>query len=205
MLDPTSSDPLLRQVSSVELVGVRPDPNPGQLVYDPGHPDANGDGYVEYPNVNVVTEMVNLMTASRAYEAGVTTIESIKGMARSAMRFGRWLIMDPIRFSPELAGFGQVKSLSDYEGATTLGGLTGTATGPAPSVSFSEVLGGVVEQASALGQVAETKIQGLAAGTNDDLHGTMISLKEAEISMKLVGSIRSKVLEAFHELWRTSV
>lgn len=87
-LDPTANDPLLRQVSTVEFVGMRPDPNPGQMVYDPGHPDASPDGYVEYPNVNVVTEMVNLMTASRAYEAGVTTIESIKGMARSAMKIG---------------------------------------------------------------------------------------------------------------------
>lgn len=87
-LDPTASDPLLRKVATVELTGVQPDPNPGQMVYDPGHPDANPDGYVEYPNVNVVTEMVNLMTASRAYEAGVTTIESIKGMARSALKIG---------------------------------------------------------------------------------------------------------------------
>lgn len=87
-LDPTASDPVLREVSSVQFAGLRPDPNPGQLTYDPGHPDANADGYVEYPNVNVVTEMVNLMTASRAYEAGVTTIESIKGMARSALKIG---------------------------------------------------------------------------------------------------------------------
>jgi flagellar basal-body rod protein FlgC len=87
-LDPTATDPLLRSVSTVEFMGMRPDPNPGQMVYDPGHPDASPDGYVEYPNVNVVTEMVNLMTASRAYEAGVTTIESIKGMARSALKIG---------------------------------------------------------------------------------------------------------------------
>ena len=60
-----------------------------RLEHDPGHPDANPAGYVQYPNVNVVTEMVNLMTASRAYEAGVTTIESIKSMARSALRIGQ--------------------------------------------------------------------------------------------------------------------
>ena len=58
-------------------------------MYEPGHPDANPQGYVQYPNVNVVTEMVNLMTASRAYEAGVTSIESIKAMARSALRIGQ--------------------------------------------------------------------------------------------------------------------
>lgn len=84
-----SFDPVLRQVSEVELSGTRTDPTPGQLVYDPSHPDANAQGYVEYPNVNVVTEMVNLMTASRAYEAGVTSIESIKSMARSALKIGQ--------------------------------------------------------------------------------------------------------------------
>lgn len=83
-----SFDPVLRKLNEVRISGTRPDPTPGQLVYEPGHPDANGDGYVEYPNVNVVTEMVNLMTASRAYEAGVTSIESIKAMARSALKIG---------------------------------------------------------------------------------------------------------------------
>lgn len=82
-------DPVMNKVSAVELSEVRPDTSPGQLVYEPGHPDANADGYVEYPNVNVVTEMVNMMTASRAYEAGVTSIESLKAMARAALRIGK--------------------------------------------------------------------------------------------------------------------
>ena len=85
---PGSFDPILRTVNEVSLSGVRPDQSPGQLVYDPGHPDANPQGYVEYPNVSVVTEMVNLKTASRAYEAGVSSIESIQAMARSAHKHG---------------------------------------------------------------------------------------------------------------------
>jgi flagellar basal-body rod protein FlgC len=85
---PGSFDPVLRSMREVNLTGVRPDNTPGQLEYDPGHPDANAQGYVQYPNVNVVTEMVNLMTASRAYEAGVTSIESLKAMARSALKIG---------------------------------------------------------------------------------------------------------------------
>ncbi|MGA2450014.1 MAG: flagellar basal body rod protein FlgC [Polyangiaceae bacterium] len=85
---PGSFDPVLRSMREVNLAGVRPDTTPGQLEYDPGHPDANAQGYVQYPNVNVVTEMVNLMTASRAYEAGVTSIESLKAMARSALKIG---------------------------------------------------------------------------------------------------------------------
>ena len=88
-MNPSSFDPVLRSVRSVNVREVVADQEPGQLVYDPEHPDADGTGYVELPNVNVVTEMVNLMTASRAYEAGVTSIESIKGMAQAALRIGR--------------------------------------------------------------------------------------------------------------------
>jgi flagellar basal-body rod protein FlgC len=88
-VDPDSFDPVLRRVRTVALTGMRQDDTPGQMVYDPGHPDADAAGYVEMPNVNVVTEMVNLMTASRAYEAGVTSIESIKQMANAALRIGR--------------------------------------------------------------------------------------------------------------------
>jgi flagellar basal-body rod protein FlgC len=84
-----SSDPVMNAVQKVELSDVREDTSPGQQVYDPGHPDANAQGYVEYPNVNVVSEMVNMMSASRAYEAGVTSIESLKSMARSAIKIGR--------------------------------------------------------------------------------------------------------------------
>ncbi len=84
-----SFDPVLRSVRTVELTRVQRDQEPGQLIYDPEHPDADNAGYVEFPNVNVVTEMVNLMTASRAYEAGITSIESIKAMANAAMRIAK--------------------------------------------------------------------------------------------------------------------
>jgi flagellar basal-body rod protein FlgC len=76
-------------VSLVKVQEIRADERPGMLVYEPGHPDANPAGYVEYPNVNAVEEMVNMITASRAYEAGVTSIESVKAMARSAIGIGR--------------------------------------------------------------------------------------------------------------------
>jgi flagellar basal-body rod protein FlgC len=76
----------------VSLVNVREivrDQRPGNMVYQPGHPDANPAGYVEFPNVNVVEEMVNMITASRSYEAGVTSIEAVKGMAQSALQIGK--------------------------------------------------------------------------------------------------------------------
>ncbi|MBX3228843.1 MAG: flagellar basal body rod protein FlgC [Labilithrix sp.] len=88
-LNSATRDPVLRKIETVRLAEVRPDQSPGTMVYEPGHPDANPEGYVEYPNVNTVTEMVNMMTASRAYEAGITSIESLKAMARAALRIGK--------------------------------------------------------------------------------------------------------------------
>ncbi len=86
------NDPVMATEGGVSLVKVRriqEDTRPGMMVYEPGHPDANGAGYVEYPNVNAVEEMVNMITASRAYEAGVTTIDTVKQMGRSALDIGK--------------------------------------------------------------------------------------------------------------------
>lgn len=72
--------------AGVQVVGIEEDTEtPMKMVYDPGNPDADGKGYVEMPNVNVVTEMVDMISASRAYEANVTALQSTKGMAQSAL------------------------------------------------------------------------------------------------------------------------
>jgi flagellar basal-body rod protein FlgC len=75
-------------VYMVEVPLIRQDPNAPQLIYDPNHPDADANGFVAMPNVNVVEEMVNLITASRSYEAGVTVMQTLKGMAQSALSIG---------------------------------------------------------------------------------------------------------------------
>jgi flagellar basal-body rod protein FlgC len=59
------------------------------MVYDPTHPHALADGYVAYPNVDVMKEMVELITASRAYEANVTTLNSTKNMFMKTLEIGR--------------------------------------------------------------------------------------------------------------------
>jgi len=59
-----------------------------KLVYDPSHPDANEDGYVEMPNVNPITEMTNLIDASRAWEANSTAFTASKSMALKALQIG---------------------------------------------------------------------------------------------------------------------
>jgi len=64
----------------VEVGGIVEDQTPFRLQYDPGHPDANAQGYVEMPNVNPVTEMVDLISASRGYEANVTAMQTAKQM-----------------------------------------------------------------------------------------------------------------------------
>ena len=88
-LAPTASDPVLRQVQGVRLAAVRPDPTPGQRLYEPGHPDADAQGYVAYPDISPVQEMVDMITASRAYEAGVTTLTTAVSMAERALGIGR--------------------------------------------------------------------------------------------------------------------
>nr|MBP3598232.1 flagellar basal body rod protein FlgC [Eubacterium sp.] len=72
----------------VKVTEIVEDPSEGRLVYDPSHPDANKDGYVTYPNVNTVTEMTNLIDATRAYEANVTVLNSTKSMALKALDIG---------------------------------------------------------------------------------------------------------------------
>ncbi|HMK55597.1 MAG TPA: flagellar basal body rod protein FlgC [Dissulfurispiraceae bacterium] len=66
--------------AGVEAPQVVEDKSPFRTVYDPNHPDADKNGYVSYPNINVLTEMVNLMTAQRSYEANLTMITSYKDM-----------------------------------------------------------------------------------------------------------------------------
>ena len=62
---------------------------PYRKVYDPSHPDADADGYVNYPNVNIVEEMLNMIASTRAYEANAKVIESTKSMALRALDIGR--------------------------------------------------------------------------------------------------------------------
>lgn len=64
--------------AGVEVAAIVPDAAPLRRVYDPGHPDADAAGYVQMPNVNPVTEMVDLIDASRAYEANVTAMQTAK-------------------------------------------------------------------------------------------------------------------------------
>jgi len=87
-------DTALAGVPGGELQGVRVaeiqrDEGPGRRVYSPSHPDAGADGYVTLPNVNPIHEVVNLMSAQKAYDANATSIETIKTMAQRALDIAR--------------------------------------------------------------------------------------------------------------------
>lgn len=71
--------------TGVDVVSIEKDPSPPRLVHDPSHPDANAEGYVAYPNVNIVQEMVDLISVTRAYEANVTAMNSAKAMTLKAL------------------------------------------------------------------------------------------------------------------------
>lgn len=77
------------QGAGVEAIGIVEDQSPFKKIYDPGHPDADEDGYVELPNVNLLNEMVDMMAATRAYEANITVINSSKGMYAKALEIGK--------------------------------------------------------------------------------------------------------------------
>lgn len=69
----------------VQVSKVVSDPSPLRMVYDPGHPDANKDGYVSYPNVSMAVEMADLVSAQRAYDADVSVIVADKRMSAKAL------------------------------------------------------------------------------------------------------------------------
>jgi flagellar basal-body rod protein FlgC len=74
---------------SVRVASVKADDGPGRRVYDPSHPDADAQGLVGLPDVNPIHEVVNLMSASRAYDANASAVETLKTMAQRALDIAR--------------------------------------------------------------------------------------------------------------------
>ena len=79
---PTNSE---NPTMSVQVIDVITDPSPLVMKYEPGHPDANDDGYVAYPNINTFEEMVNMLSATRSYEANATIMKNAKEMANKTL------------------------------------------------------------------------------------------------------------------------
>ena len=72
----------LNGVSATQIID---DPSPDRLEYDPGNPDADAQGYVHYPNIQIIKEMVDMMTAQRAYEANVSAIKESRAMGNAVL------------------------------------------------------------------------------------------------------------------------
>ncbi len=87
--DRTLSAATAQQISKVEVSEIVEDQTPPRLQYEPGHPDANAQGYVAMPNVNTVEEMADMIGATRAYEANVTAVQAAKSMAMKTLEIGR--------------------------------------------------------------------------------------------------------------------
>jgi flagellar basal-body rod protein FlgC len=82
-------DQLQRELKSVKIDRIVEDRSPLQRVYQPNHPDADPQGYVLMPNVNIVDEMVNMIGATRSYEANLEVLQTVKRMAGAALELGR--------------------------------------------------------------------------------------------------------------------
>ena len=78
-------DEKAQSVHAIEVLSLN---NPPILKYQPNHPDANKQGYVAYPNINIMEEMANMISASRAYEANISVMNTTKKMARKALEIG---------------------------------------------------------------------------------------------------------------------
>ena len=87
-VDPFGSE-LDRAIGRVEVTGVRSDNAPPVMVYDPSHPDADANGYVQYPDINILQEMVDMMSTSRTYDANASVVDTTNSMALRALEIGK--------------------------------------------------------------------------------------------------------------------
>ena len=76
-------------LNGVEVVGIFPDPSPFKMIYNPSHPDANPQGFVAMPNVDIAVEMIDMISSTRSYEENVTAFKSAENMIRKALEIGR--------------------------------------------------------------------------------------------------------------------
>jgi len=76
-------------LQGVRVSAIKDDKSEGQSLYDPQHPDADASGYVKMPNVNMAYEMIDLMTASRAYEANLSVVKNSRQMAMRSLEIGK--------------------------------------------------------------------------------------------------------------------
>jgi len=88
-VDPPAGQPYGREIGGVRVAGVVLDPSPLKRIYDPAHPLADGQGYVTMPNVDTVAETVNMIAASRSYQANVEVLNTAKQLMMKTLTLGQ--------------------------------------------------------------------------------------------------------------------
>ena len=174
--------------------------------YDPSNPDADADGYVSYPNVNTVTEMTNLIDATRAYEANATAFEASKSMAQNGFIC--------------TCGIYQIGHLCDCIDIW-IRNINGISTGDIKSFfnntsltktdktdSFSDVLSaamGSIGETNDLQNAAEQEEVRFALGESDNTHDLLVAETKAAVALQYTVAVRDKIIDAYKELMQMSI
>ena len=181
-------------VGGVQVAGIVEDQTPAKQVYDPGHPDANAQGYVSMPNVDPVTEMVDLITASplvrgrrdRHADREVDVLEDAGAAALMA-----------IPIDPALSTVGSEWKLESPVTASEGQQSGGQSFGGALSQAISSLDS---DQSQAAGAA-----QSLVDGSATDASSVVMSVERARLEMQLASQIRTKAVEAYTDVFHTQV
>lgn len=179
--------------SGVKVSGIIEDKSEFKLVYSPGHPDADENGYVKMPNVDIMVEMVNMISATRAYEANVTSINSTKSMVMKALEIGR-IQREDRTLRIDFINTNNLKLLD------TLG-----SSDNKNNLSFSEMLKDSIQKVNQLQLESQNLNNQLVAGNIDNVHQVVIASQKAELALQFTLQVRNKILDAYNEIMRMSI
>ena len=174
----------------VQATAITEDATNGKLVYDPSHPDADAQGYVRMPNVDTVTEMVDLIDAQRAYEANVTAMSASKQMFAKTLEILRYDHRSDLRrFWRRVADRSRSRPLPGRRLRLGLRLVLGDSISARPSHPDRRRAGRA----------------GLATGQADDPTAVVMAVERAQLSMQLASQIRNKAVEAAQDHLPTQV
>src|SRR5699024_7492998 len=158
------------------------DTEPFRSVYEPEHPDADEEGFVDYPNVDPLKEMTDMMGASRSYEANITSLNTTKDMLLKALELRTVTNLNPIQQNNH-----------------------NVIVSKQPKQSFSNVLKEAINDVSKQENESDVKATLLAESKIDNLHDVMISAQKANIKIETAVEVQQKALDAYNEIMRMQI
>ena len=196
--------------AGVEVAAIIHDTTPTKKVYEPSNPEADGQGYVEMPNVNPVSEMTDLIDASRSYQANVTAMQTTKQVFSKTIEL---LSNSPIRSLPISPISCQATQWAVPKRAAASGRSARSAAPekPArgraadPAGGFGGMLTNAIGDLQKTQEAASTQATALATGQTQDLSSVITAVQEAQLSMELATQVRSKAVEAYTEIFHTQI